>query len=173
MSHAINLLMQYLSLIGYRVKSNSGVYSAAPSLTVVGDGTGANAHAILDNTGKLAAVQVGTSSAVTNIVSDLGSGYNQASITVDQTNLTSVASAEVFPIFAVEGGIGADARSDLRSTSIMFNIKPEGDVSGDWIVDNEYRQIGLLKNIKQFRQYSEFDLKIILPNKKIKLIVET
>jgi UDP-N-acetylmuramate--alanine ligase len=27
-----------------------------------------------------------------------------------------------------------------------------------------------IKNIKQFRQYSEFDLKIILPNKKIKLI---
>lgn len=154
-------------IVGYRVDPNTGVYSAAPTLTVVGDGSGAKAHGILDATGKLAAVEVGDSASVgtgsgaggnVTINSVLGSGYNQASIRVDQTNLTSGLNAEVFPIFATEGGLGADARTDMRSTNMMFNIKPEGNVNGKWVVDNEYRQVGLLKNLLDSASGTKFQL---------------
>lgn len=154
-------------LIGYRVQANTGVYSAAPTLTVVGDGSGAKAHGILDATGKLAAVQVGDSDTVgtgagagafVSIVSVLGSGYNKASVRVDQTNLTSGINAEVYPIFSPEGGLGADARTDLRSTNMMFNIKPDGNVNNKWIVDNEYRQVGLLKNLLDSAAGTKFQL---------------
>jgi len=154
-------------IVGYRVDPKTGVYSAPPSLTVVGDGTGALAHGILDATGKLAAVEVGDSASVgtgsgaganVSILNVLGSGYNQASVRVDETNLTSGLGAEVFPIFATEGGLGADARTDMRSTNMMFNIKPEGNVNGKWVVDNEYRQVGLLKNLLDSASGTKFQL---------------
>ena len=139
-------------IIGYRVDAGNAVYSSAPTLTVRGDGTNAKAHAILDAANKLAAVNVGDSSSVglsgyPSIASQMGSGFNQAYVKVDQTNLSSGTNAKVYPIFAAEGGLGADMRTDLRSNSIMFNIKPEGNVSNTWLVDNEYRQVGLLKNV--------------------------
>ena len=45
-------------------------------------------------------------------------------------------------------GLGADPRDDLRATSIMFNSKPDGTESGDFIVEQDFRQVGLLKNPK-------------------------
>lgn len=143
-------------IVGYRVDAGNAVYSAAPTLTVRGDGSGAKAHAILDATSKLAAVEIGDSATVgtgagaggnVSLASAMGSNYNEAYVSVDPSNLTSGTNAKVYPIFAPGDGFGADARTDLRSTSIMFNIKPEGNVSGKWVVDNEYRQVGLLKNL--------------------------
>ena len=139
-------------IIGYRVDAGNAVYSSAPTLTVRGDGSGAKAHGILDAANKLAAVEIGDSAQVgttgfPSINSQMGSGFNQAYVKVDQTNLTSGTNAKVYPIIAPDNGIGADMRTDLRSNSIMFNIKPEGSVDGTWVVDNEYRQIGLLKNL--------------------------
>jgi len=143
-------------IVGYRFDAGNAVYSAAPSLTVRGDGSGAKAHAILDAAGKIAAVEIGDSATVgtgagaggnVSLTSVMGSAYNKAYVKVDQTNLTSGTNAKVYPIFTEKGGIGADMRTDLRSNSLMFNIKPERDVDGTWVVDNEYRQIGLIKNL--------------------------
>jgi hypothetical protein len=38
----------------------------------------------------------------------------------------------------------------------MFNVKPEGTVDDTWIVDNDYRQVGLLKNITQYDSTAAF-----------------
>ena len=46
------------------------------------------------------------------------------------------------------GGFGADPRDDLRSTAIMVNSKPEGVEGDDFIIGNDFRQVGLLKNPK-------------------------
>ena len=61
-------------------------------------------------------------------------------------------------IFSPTGGLGADARTDLRSTNMMFNIKPEGNVNNKWVVDNEYRQVGLLKNLLDSAAGTKFQL---------------
>ena len=143
-------------IIGYRVVSAGGTYSAPPALTVVGSGSGASAYAVLDATGSVSAVEVGDSDGVTNITNFLGTGYNQASVRVSDASLVSGVTAEIAPIFAQKLGLGHDAIVDLRSTSIMYNIKPEASVDGKWIVNNDYRQIGLFKNITIFDSDAKF-----------------
>lgn len=133
-------------ILGYRVINGGTGYSNASTVTITGDGTGAAAH-VVASSGVIQKVVVGDSADVGKeaekpFLDALGSGYNYASVSISGGN----GNAKVVPIFGPKAGIGADARVDLRSSSIMFNIKPEGTVEGTWLVDNEYRQIGLLRN---------------------------
>lgn len=133
-------------IVGYRVVTKGGVYNSAPTLTVVGNGSGAKARAILNSTGGIEAVEVGDS-ANAPILSNMGSGYSYANVVVGSGSLASGGTtAQIVPIFGPNAGLGADATNDLRSTAIMFNIKPEGTVNDKWVVDQGYRQIGVLKN---------------------------
>ena len=45
-------------------------------------------------------------------------------------------------------GIGYDPINDLLSTSIMVVSKPTGTESGDFLVNQDFRQILLMKNVK-------------------------
>jgi hypothetical protein len=132
-------------IVGYRIKETGGVYSSAPSISIVGNGSNATARAILGSTGNIAAIEVGDSAGA-DILTSMGSGYDYANVVVSDANLTSGSNAKVAPIFADTAGLGADPRVDLRSTSLMFNIKPEGTVEDTWVVDQGYRQLGLIKN---------------------------
>lgn len=166
-------------IIGYRVTNKGGVYSAPPALTIVGNGKYATARAILNSTGGIEAVEVDDSNGAGAKASDLpyasntylntrngttpaggygfGQGYDYANVLIsDATLAAGGTAAEIVPIFAPKLGVGGDARDDLRSTSIMFNVKPEGTVDNTWIVDNDYRQVGLLKNITQYDSTAAF-----------------
>jgi hypothetical protein len=152
-------------IIGYRVVTPGGPYSGTvhssgikvgPALTIVGNGTNAKAYAILNPiNNSIAAVEVGDSpdAAAISFASDQGAGYNYANVSVSSATLqVGGSNAVIAPVFGPRDGMGADARRDLRSTSLMFNIKPVGgvDVNNDptWPVDQDYRQIGLIKNIR-------------------------
>lgn len=160
-------------IVGYRVINGGGIYTSPPELTVVGNGSGATARAILNSTGNIQAVEVDDSNGAGAKASDLpystntylntrngttpaggygfGQGYDYANIRISDTTLSAGGlAATVVPIFGAPIGVGADPREDLRSTSIMFNIKPEGTVDDTWIVDNDYRQVGLLKNMTEY-----------------------
>ena len=79
----------------------------------------------------------------------MGSGYNCCSEFSGGGSFTKPAKGRV--ILAANQsplGLGADPRDDLRATSIMFNSKPDGTESGDFIVEQDFRQVGLLKNPK-------------------------
>jgi hypothetical protein len=128
-------------ILGYRVINGGSGYSS-PTLQVIGDGTGAAAYPIVSS-GVITAVEIGDSSGALNPGAFLGTNYNKANVKI----VGSGSGASIVPIFGPKTGLGADPRQDLRSTAIMFNIKPEGTVSGKWPVDNDYRQVGLLKNI--------------------------
>lgn len=52
------------------------------------------------------------------------------------------------PIVSTEFGLGAKPDLDLNSTALMFNVILEGEGGGDFIVDNDFRQVGLLRNIQ-------------------------
>lgn len=137
-------------IVGYRVIDGGGAYSSEPTVTVVGNGTNAKGRAILSSSGAIAAVEVGDSAGA-SILNSMGSGYKFASVNVDTSNLVAGGTAaEVVPVFGPEKGLGGDPTDDLRTTAIMLNIKPEGKVQDTWVVDNDYRQIGVLKNPKQF-----------------------
>ena len=44
------------------------------------------------------------------------------------------------------GGLGDDPVSDLRSNALMFNAKPSGAERADFFINQQFRQVGLLKN---------------------------
>jgi hypothetical protein len=135
-------------IVGYRVTEKGGIYNTAPTVTIIGDGSGATARAILNTTGGIEAIEVGATDQ-SDILTSMGSGYSYGNIIISATPLASGGvPAKAVPIFGPKLGLGADATVDLRSTGIMFNIKPDGTVENTWVVDQGYRQIGLLKNPK-------------------------
>jgi hypothetical protein len=50
------------------------------------------------------------------------------------------------PIVSYDMGLGYDASEDLISTGLMFNVILQGTENGEYIVGNDFRQIGLLRN---------------------------
>ena len=126
-------------ITGIDVITSGAGYTSSPTVTITGNGTGARA---------LATVNGGVISKIEMDESDgeplLGSGYSFASAQLTGGGASTEATVNIK--FGPVGGFGADPRIDLRSTAIMLNIKPEGDEDGAWVVDNAFRQIGLIRN---------------------------
>lgn len=132
-------------VIGYALDSGGEGYQSNPTVTIVGDGTKAKGTASIDG-GQVKKVELIDSSGSFT----MGSGYTQAVLEFSGGgSFTKPAKGRV--ILAANQsplGLGADPRDDLRATSIMFNSKPDGTESGDFIVEQDFRQVGLLKNPK-------------------------
>jgi len=132
-------------VIGYALDSGGEGYQSNPNVTIVGDGTKAKGTASIDG-GQVKKVELIDSSGSFT----MGSGYTQAVLEFSGGgSFTKPAKGRV--ILAANQsplGLGADPRDDLRATSIMFNSKPDGTESGDFIVEQDFRQVGLLKNPK-------------------------
>jgi len=127
-------------IIGYAVDSGGAGYSSSPTVTISGNGTGAKADATISG-GQVSKVTLIDSSGLYT----LGSGYDYATVSVTGGG-TPTKPAKVRAIFDTPLGLGGDPRDDLRATAIMMNAKPSGDESTDFIVGNDFRQVGLLKN---------------------------
>lgn len=128
-------------IIGYSVESGGAGYGSAPTLTVVGNGTKAKATATISG-GIVTKVEADDSASTLT----LGSGYTNAVVT--QSGGSPTKPAKIRPVFASKGGMGSDPRQDLRANGIMLAVKPDGaEGSGDFIVGNDFRQVGLLRNI--------------------------
>jgi hypothetical protein len=126
-------------IIGYRLISGGSGYTTGASASVVGNGTGANLDVVIDaGTGSVIKVSVaGTGSSL-----DFGSDYTYAGVTLNE----SVADPAVIRPIISRAGIGADPRDDINATYVMLNSKPAGDEGGDFLVDQDFRQVGILKN---------------------------
>ena len=148
-------------VLGYVVTNNGSGYTSPPTLTIVGDGIEAKAVATVVG-GQITKVTVKDSSDGSIA---FGEGYTRASV-----NITGGGgdSAEIRAIIGPKNGIGADPRNDLKSGAIMFNTKPTGAEDGDFIIDQQFRQVSLLKNITQwdssglFTQETGFGLRKLL-----------
>jgi hypothetical protein len=125
-------------IIGFRVTKAGSGYTSAPTVTINGDGVSAKAIATISAAGGISKVELDDSAGGI----PFGRGYTYASISL------SAGSAEVSPIISVLG-LGNDPREDLNATSLMFNAKPNGLQGGAFIVKNDFRQIGLVKNPKK------------------------
>ena len=118
------------------VVSAGGSGYAADNTTevnIVGDGTGATA----------------TASVVAGVVTQIqmtsyGQNYTYASVEIDGVGTDCV----VRPVITSSDGLGYNPIIDLKSSSILMNIKPNGTEGGSFIVENSFRQIGVLKNPK-------------------------
>jgi len=130
------------SIIGYRVVSGGIGYSSDPTVTISGDGTGAKAIAKRTATNQISKIEIDDSAGGI----PFGSGYSYASVSL--TGGSPTTDAVIEPIISVNG-IGSDPRDDLGSDAAMINAKPNGVQNGSFMVGQDFRQIGLIKNPKK------------------------
>lgn len=105
---------------------------SAPQVNVYGDGIGATAEAAINEFGTITKITM----------TDYGSGYTYASFEI----IGGEESGSAEPIITSATGIGFNPIDDLKTSSIMVNIKPDGTVDDTFIVGNTFRQMGLIKN---------------------------
>jgi hypothetical protein len=125
-------------IIGYTVTAGGTGYTSTPTVTISGNGTLAKADVTVSG-GAISKVDARDSSGTLVF----GSGYSYADVTLVGGGGTG---ATVRPIFGTKAGVGADPRDDLRARAIMFNAKPDGSESGDFVIGNDFRQVALIKN---------------------------
>lgn len=120
--------------------------ASPPVVTINGDGVRAAATATVSG-GAVVKIELdsSTDSAIT-----MGQGYNFASVTIAAPASGTTATARA--IIGPDSGIGADPRDELKATSLMFNIKPDGEVAQGsvsnktFIIDQDFRQVALIRN---------------------------
>lgn len=129
------------SLDQIRILSGGQDYTPGDvTVTITGDGSGAEATANI-------AAGSGTITSV-NITSG-GTGYTFADITFTQTSgIGSGASARsiISPIY----GHGSNPVKELFSTTVGITVSFEDNTNQDLFLNNDFRQIGLVKNIGKY-----------------------
>lgn len=119
-----------------------GIGYSNASVEIIGDGIGATATANM-NAGVI------TSYTMTNV----GAGYTWTNVVITGNGTGATARAIMSPL----RGHGRDAVDELNANSIMFYSAISRDTNQGLIVNNDYRKVGLLKNIRQFGSSNRFN----------------
>lgn len=101
-------------------------------LTITGDGTGANAYAVVSG---------GVIQSVVPV--NRGQGYSFATVSVSDPTGTG---GTISPIMSPQGGHGSDASTELGATAVMVSISASNTEAGFFTISNQFRQNGLLLN---------------------------
>jgi len=129
-------------IVGIAVDSGGTGYTSRPTITIHGDAeSDASAYVNITAGGQIYEVIMKSDSSQTTY--KLGKNYNFASIELSGGGGTG---AKLRPIYSQPNGLGYDPRIDLASTALMFNAKLEGADGGDFFTNNDFRQVGLLRN---------------------------
>lgn len=112
-----------------------GYAEGATSITIDGDGTGATAVPVVED---------GYVKKIT--MTNYGSGYRWATVTINGNGFGAKARAVITPY----GGHGKYALNGLFARTLMFYTNISGDKNQGFDVNNDYRQLGIIKNPRQF-----------------------
>jgi len=114
----------------------SGGYNyTSANVTINGDGSGATATAEIAN------------GSVTRLnITNYGSGYRWATITIDGNGYGATARAIIGPY----GGYGKEALNNLYAITLMFYSNISLDKNQGFTVNNDYRQVGIIKIPRQY-----------------------
>ena len=126
-------------VLGVAVTSGGSGYTSTPTVTISGDGVRANATATVSG-GVVSKIEMDSS---TDSTMAMGQGFNFASVSISGGGGTG---ATARAILGPDAGIGADVRDELKSTSLMFNTKPNGIEDSNFIVGQDFRQVILIRN---------------------------
>lgn len=114
------------------VTANGSGYTSDPTVTITGDGTGATATA--NRTGNT----------VTSItITDKGTDYTIADVTITGGGGSD---ATARAVIAPSGGHGVDPVRELGGFFIALNSQLDSAEGGDLTVNNDFRQISIIKN---------------------------
>lgn len=123
------------------VVENGGLGYVNPVVRISGDGTGAEAEAILN----------GTSIDKINIISQ-GHGYTYAIVTIYDEGAEVTSECELRAIIAPGKGHGSDPVQELYANRVMVSTDLEYDEDGKLPITNDFRIITLLRD----PEYTEF-----------------
>lgn len=131
--NAIDGGLEYIHVVngGQDYKDNTKIW-----ITIVGDGTGANAFA--------------QTNAMTNTISAIvidrpGAGYTYANVQVYDDS-TQGLGASLRAIISPPGGHGSDPLRELGGSNLMLNVRLRYDENGKLPVTNDFRQISIIKD---------------------------
>lgn len=126
------------------IKVVSGGYGyGVANIKILGDGQNATAVAVIDSgTGKITKINM------TNI----GSGYTYADVVITGNGFGASARAIMSPY----GGHGKNAPDELFSRTLMFYSNVSTDLNQGVAVNNDYRQLGIIKNPRSFDTDNRF-----------------
>lgn len=122
-------------LMAYPIISGGFGYGSAPTITIDGDGTGAAATAVVEG-GAVKKI----------IVTNYGLGYRWANVTITGAGQGATARA----VRAPYGGHGKDPINGMFSRTLMFYTNISRDTNQGFNVNNDFRQLGIIKNPRQF-----------------------
>lgn len=129
-------------IIGYRVSNGGSGYTSTPTITIIGDGDSAEATAVIYGNQVVEVYPTDYGNNANN-----GNNYNYANVTITGGGGSG---AEVLPIFGPKAGFGVDTKVDLRVSAVMTAADFTAGGDGDLVVDNDYRQVGIIKNLTQY-----------------------
>jgi hypothetical protein len=121
-------------IMSYKVTSGGFGYAAA-TVTIEGDGTGAAAEAVIEG-GKIVKIRV----------TNYGTGYRWARVTITGNGYGAKARA----IITVYGGHGKDSINGLYCRTLMFYTNVSKDKNQGFDVNNDFRQVGIIKNPRKY-----------------------
>lgn len=122
------------------VTSGGTGYTSAPTVSIIGDGDSAQAVATISS-GAVVKIEMKDSAAGT--LYRPGHDYNYAEVKFTGGG-GSGATARVN--ISDNNGFGANPILDLKSTAMMFNAKPNGAENEDFIINQDFRQVGIIRN---------------------------
>jgi hypothetical protein len=112
-------------------------YTAPPTVTITGDGSGCTASAVLTSSGSLDKI----------IINNPGLGYTKATATLTGP---SGSPAQVDVVISPKGGHGKDAVSELYSKTLVFHGSLSKEKNNGFTSTNDYRQVFIVKNPKAY-----------------------
>lgn len=104
---------------------------AAATITIEGDGVGCTAVPVIEN-GYIKKI----------VITNYGEGYRWARVSINGNGFGAKARAVITPY----GGHGKFAIDGLHARTLMFYTNISGDKNQGFDVNNDYRQLGILKN---------------------------
>jgi hypothetical protein len=126
------------------IKIISGGYGySVANIIIEGDGTGASATSTIDSlTGRITKISI----------TDPGQNYTYAIVTISGNGNGASLRAIISPY----GGHGKNSPDELFSRNIMFYNNVSNDLNQGVVVNNDYRQLGIIKNPRAYNSSSRY-----------------
>jgi hypothetical protein len=135
-----------------QVTNGGSGYTGTPTVAILGDGAGAQATAFVSG-GSVVKIEIDDSAGgLFGAGSKMGSGYNFASVAITGGGVSTGAAGQAIARATISPklGFGYDPTEDLKATALMFSAKPTGSQNNDFVIGNDFRQVALVRNPKQW-----------------------